>query len=57
MRTVSGSESAGRVEGNKLAVVVAAAWLNVGVETERSEVDDGRLKDRQACAMKFTAVR
>jgi len=57
MRTVLGSELAGGVEGNKLVVVVAVAGPDVGVETERSEVDDVCLKDRQTCAIKLTAVR
>jgi hypothetical protein len=40
-----------------LVVAVAMVEADVGVETERSEFDDVRLKDRQACAIMLTAVR
>ena len=54
---MSGSESAAGVDGNEVVVVGAEAGPDVGVETVRSEADDVRLKDRQACAIKLTAVR
>ena len=54
---MSGSKSVAGVEGNELVVVGAEAGPDVGVETVRSEADDVRLKDRQACAIKLTAVR
>lgn len=38
-------------------VAVAVAGVDVGLETESSEADDVRLKDRRACANKLTAVR
>ena len=55
-RAVSGSESPAGVEGNELVVVGAEVGPDVGVETVCSEADDVRLKDRQACAIKLTAV-
>ena len=54
---MSGSESAARVDGNEVVVVGAKVGPDVGVETVRSEADDLRLKDRQACAIKLMAVR
>ena len=54
---MSDSESAAGVDGNEVVVVGAEVGPDVGVETVRSEADDLRLKDRQACAIKLTAVR
>lgn len=50
MRVASGSGSAADGGADVNEVVVVA-------ETERSEFDDVRLKDRQACAIRLTAVR
>ena len=55
-----GSESAGDVEEMGLDdddVAVVVVKFAVGLWTERSEDDDERLKDRQACASRLTAFR
>jgi len=55
-----GSESTGDVE--KIALddngdVTTVAEFGVALWTGRSEDDDERLKDRQACASRLTALR
>jgi hypothetical protein len=54
-----GSEFAGDTEdiGLDNGDVAKVVEFAVALWTERSEVDDERLKDRQACASRLTAFR